>query len=191
MKQRSRDPAHRAKMARECMVSFDTFFGYYWPGLVHFLKSQASNSRFAEDVASQAMIAALDRWDDLLTYDRPDCWLFKVAIRMLRRLEARARRDGWLCEDPGAFADDLRIEALREEWVDDHTDLISAVRSLPRRQCEVIGLHYLCDYTIAETARMLDMPVGTVKAHLNAGLGALRQRFGVSAARKSQRRIPA
>ncbi len=173
------------------MVSFETFFQHYWPSLVHFLKAQANNSRFAEDVANQAMIAAADRWDDLLIYDRPDCWLFTVAIRMLRRLEARARRDGWLCEDPETFYNDLRAEALREDWVDDHIDLISAVRSLPRRQCEVIGLHYLCDYTIAETARMLDMPVGTVKAHLNAGLGALRQRFGVSAARKSQRRIPA
>lgn len=191
MTDRSRDPADRAQMARMCMVSFDVFFANYWPGLVHFLKCQANNSRFAEDVASQAMIVAADKWDDLLTYDRPDCWLFKVAIRMLRRLEARARRDGLLCEDPGKFDDDLRIEALRDEWVDSHIDLISAVRSLPRRQCEVIGLHYLCDYTIAETARMLDIPVGTVKAHLNAGLGALRQHYGVCARRKSQRRIPA
>jgi RNA polymerase sigma-70 factor, ECF subfamily len=187
---RSRDPADRAQMARMCMVSFDTFFRYYWPRLVRFLKSQANNSRFAEDVASQAMIAAADRWDDLLTYDRPDCWLFKVAIRRLRRLEARARRDGWLCEDPATFDDDLRIEALRDEWVSDHSELISAVRSLPRRQCEVIGLHYLCDYTIADTAGMLDMAVGTAKAHLNAGLGALRQHFGVSAPQKSRRGIP-
>jgi RNA polymerase sigma-70 factor (ECF subfamily) len=188
---RSSGPTDRAQKARLCTESFDIFFESYWPCLVHFLKTQANNSRFAEDVASQAMIAAADRWDDLLTYDRPDCWLFKVAIRMLRRLEARARRDGLLYEDPENFGEDLRREALRDEWVEDHIDLIAAVRSLRRRQCEVIGLHYLCDCTIAETARMLDMPVGTVKAHLNAGLIALRQHFGVSAPQKSQRRIPA
>lgn len=188
---RSRDPTDRAQKARMCTESFDTFFQNYWPCLVRFLKSQANNSRFAEDVAIEAMVAAHDRWDELLTYDRPDCWLFKVAIRMLRRLEARARRDGWLCEDAGAFADDLRTEALRDEWIEDRVDLIAAVRSLPRRQCEVIGLHYLCDYTIADTARMLNVPVGTVKAHLNAGLNALRQHFGVTAVRKTQKRIPA
>ena len=186
-----RDSASRAEKARMCTVSYETFFAVYWPGLVHFLKSQASNSRFAEDVASQAMIAASDRWDDLITYDRPDCWLFTVAIRMLRRLEARARRDGLLCEDPETFGDDLRNESRRDEWVEDHMDLIAAVRSLPRRQCEVIGLHYLCDYTIADTAQMLGMPVGTVKKHLNTGIAALRQHFGVTAAPKSQRRIPA
>jgi RNA polymerase sigma-70 factor (ECF subfamily) len=173
------------------MVSFDTFFKSYWPCLVHFLKTQANNSRFAEDVASQAMIAASDNWSDLLTYDRPDCWLFKVAIRMLRRLEAQARHDGWLYEDSEITSEDLRREALRDEWVEDHIDLIAAVRALRRRQCEVIGLHYLCEYTLAETARMLDMPVGTVKAHLHAGLIALRKHFGVSVPQTSQRRISA
>jgi RNA polymerase sigma-70 factor, ECF subfamily len=171
-------------------VSFDDFFRQYWPSLVRFLKSQANNSRFAEDVASRAMIAAANRWDDLLTYDRPDCWLFKVAVRMLRRMEARARRDGWLCEEPEKLRDDLRIEALRDEWVDAHLELIAAVRSLPRRQCEVIGLHYLCDYTITETARMLDMPVSTVKTHLYTGLDKLREHFGV-APHKSRRKVSA
>lgn len=187
----SRDPTDRARKARECMESFDTFFDNYWPRLVRFLKAQANNSRFAEDIASQAMIAAADRWDDLLTYDRPDCWLFKVAIRMLRRLEARARRDGWLCEDAETFDNDLQIEALRDDWVEDYIDLITAVRLLPRRQCEVINLHYLCDCTIADTARILGIPVGTTKAHLNAALVALRRHFGVVAPQKSLRRIPA
>jgi DNA-directed RNA polymerase specialized sigma24 family protein len=109
---------------------------------------------------------------------------------MLRRLEARARRDGWLYGDAETFHDDLRIEALRDGFVDDHIDLIAAVRSLPRRQCEVIGLHYLCDLTIADTARILGMPVGTVKAHLHSGLDGLCAHFGVTASEKS-RRIPA
>jgi hypothetical protein len=131
----NRDPAVRAQAARMCMVSFDTFFQTYWPGLVRFLKARASNSRFAEDVASQAMIAAADRWDELLTYERPDCWLFKVAIRMLSRLEARARRDGWLCEAPEAVGDDLRIEALRDEWVDARSlaCITCAITPSPRR----------------------------------------------------------
>lgn len=185
-----RTSTDRAQMARMSMTSFDTFFTTHWPYLVRYLKSQANNSRFAEDAALKAMIAADDKWDDLLTYDRPDCWLIKVATRMLRRLEAQARRDGWLCEDAEASGD-LRIEALRDDWVDDHIALIAAVRSLPRRQCEVIGLHYLCDYTIADTARILGMPVGTVKAHLNAGLNGLRRHFGVTAPQEAQRRIPA
>ncbi|HSZ44467.1 MAG TPA: hypothetical protein VK823_03970 [Streptosporangiaceae bacterium] len=37
------------------------------------------------------MMIALDKWDDLLTYERPDSRVFKVATRKLRRLEAQAR----------------------------------------------------------------------------------------------------
>jgi hypothetical protein len=37
------------------------------------------------------MMIALDKWDDLLTFERPDSWVFKVATRKLRRLEAQAR----------------------------------------------------------------------------------------------------
>jgi RNA polymerase sigma-70 factor (ECF subfamily) len=189
---RGKDPAARARKARLAMESFDIFFTTYWPCLVHFLKTQANSSRFAEDVASEAMIVAADKWDDLLTYDRPDLWLFKVAIRMLRRSEARARRDGLLYEDADAFSEDLQGEVLRDDWVNDHMDLVAAVRSLRRRQCEVIGLHYLCDYSIPETARMLDMKVGTVKAHLHGGLVALRRHYGVvSVPQEAQGRIPA
>jgi RNA polymerase sigma-70 factor (ECF subfamily) len=183
------DPEDRARQSRMDTESREAFFEKNWPRLVRLLKSQANNSRFAEDVASQAMIAALDKWDEVLTYDRPDLWLNTVAMRMLRRLEAQARTRGFLCEDPQSCASDLQAEAFRDDWVADHIDLIGAVRSLPRRQCEVIGLHYLCDYTIAETARILGMPVGTVKAHLNAGLAGLRRRLGVSAPRKPERRI--
>ncbi len=74
------------------MVSQDTFFTYYWPRLVRFLMTQASDSGWAEDAAAEAMSAVMDNWDLLLTYPRPDSWLFRVAIRKLRKLEQHAER---------------------------------------------------------------------------------------------------
>lgn len=191
MTSRSRDPVQRARQARECVASFEEFYKVYWPILVHFLKPQASDTSLAEDIASETMLAASDKWDELPTYDRPDSWLFKVAVRKLRKVQARARHDGWLREDPGSSADDLRADAFRDDWIEDHIDLISAMRTLRRRQCEVIGLHYLADYTIAETASILDMPVGTAKKHLSLGLAALRRYFDGHPQMASQRRIPA
>lgn len=179
MTSRSRDPVQRERLARECMTSFDLYFRTYWPDLVRFLKARASDTHLAEDIATEAMMAVSDNWDKLLTYKRPDSWLFKVALRKLRRVEARARHDGFLRENPESCVDDLRRDSFRDDWIEDNIDLISAVRRLRRRQCEVIGLHYLADYTIAETASILDMPVGTAKKHLNLGLAALRRHFGV------------
>ncbi len=171
--------------------SFDAFYEYYWPRLVHALKAQATNTGWAEDVANEAMMAVLDNWDKLLTCERPDSWLFKVAIRKLRRLESRARDYCCLREDLAGAEDDLRIAVATDVWVEENADLIAAVRALPRRQGEVIILHYLTECTIGETARILGVHEGTVKKHLNRGLENLRQHQGVSVTQELTRRIPA
>lgn len=75
--------------------------------------------------------------------------------------------------------------------MEDHLDLIAGMRSLPNRQCEVIGLHYFGGYTLAETADILDISIGTAKKHLNRGLESLRQRQGLPAALRNIRRISA
>jgi RNA polymerase sigma factor (sigma-70 family) len=178
-----RDPADRGHQARAlCMAGFDAFYMFYRTRLVRFVKVQGSNASWAEDVADDTMMAALDKWDFLLTYDRPDSWLFKVASRKLRQLEAQARRHCYLKEDLASSSSDLKIAAAQDEWVADHLDLITGMRSLPRRQCDVIALHHFGGYSIRETAQILEIKVATVKTHLYRGLQALRQHQGAPAA---------
>ena len=122
------------------MESQEAFFRLYWPRLVRFLLTQASHSSLAEDVAGDTFLKAWASWDTLLRYERPDSWLFKVAIRQLRRREeARARLRGSLAEDPSVGMADIRQAAVMDEWVADHLALTAAVRTLPRRQAEVIA----------------------------------------------------
>lgn len=109
----------------------------------------------------------------------------------LRRLESRARDYCCLREDLAGAEDDLRIAVATDVWVEENADLIAAVRALPRRQGEVIILHYLTECTIGETARILGVHEGTVKKHLNRGLENLRQHQGVSVTQELTRRIPA
>jgi RNA polymerase sigma-70 factor (ECF subfamily) len=149
------------------------------PRLGRYLMSLASNTALAEDAANDAMLAAWDNWDELLTYARPDSWLFAVATRKLRRIEARFRDSLHAQEELASSDQDLRVAAMADEWVEGHMDLIVAVRSLPRRQSEVIGLHYFGGYTIGETAEILGIQEGSVRKHLHRGLLSLRRREGV------------
>jgi RNA polymerase sigma-70 factor (ECF subfamily) len=83
----------------------------------------------------------------------------------------------------------LQIAAVTDVWVENHVDLIAAMRDLPRRQCEVILLHFFGGYTLNETAQILDVAEGTVKTHLDRGLKALRQHEGAPTHPKTPRRV--
>lgn len=173
----------RGQHALDCMAeSPERFYLEYQPRLVRFLKTRASNVNWAEDIADEAVIAFLDKWDDLLTYDRPDSWLFAVAMQKLRRVEARARDLCCIDESQASSEREVRKAAETDDWVAEHLDLINAIRALPRRQCEVIGLHFLVDWTLPETARILGIEVGTVKRHLNRGIENLRRNESLAAA---------
>jgi RNA polymerase sigma-70 factor (ECF subfamily) len=47
------------------------------------------------------------------------------------------------------------------------------VRSLPKRQRQVVALHYLEDLPVTRIAEIIDVAEGTVKAHLHAARAAL------------------
>ncbi len=154
--------------------SFGLFYRRNLPLLYRYLVTAAQDSSWAADLAQDAMIAACDGWDELQALDQPDRWLFKVAIRRLRRLEARARDRGWLGEDPEDSVD-LAITAATDPWVSDQLEVIVALRSLPRRQGEVVGLHYLAGYPIADVSMILGIGEGTARTQLRRGLIALRR----------------
>jgi RNA polymerase sigma-70 factor, ECF subfamily len=171
------DPAARGRRARMSMVSFEEFFRQWWPSLVRCLIIQACDTRWAEDIAQETMLAARDNWDLLLTYERPDAWLFKVAIRHLRRLEARAREKCQLNDDIATEIGDLAMAAA-DEWVAGHLDIVRAIRSLPRRQAEVTFLHGLAGYTFAEIGPILGISESAAKTHFQRARERLQQLLG-------------
>lgn len=170
-------PASRGHRARLTVTSFPEFYRQWWPPLVRCVISQASDTRWAEDIAQDTMMAARDNWEQLLTYERPDAWLFKVAIRSLRRLEARARERCLLPEDTGPAAGDLGVAAAMDDWIAAHLDIVAAIRSLPRRQGEVVALHGLAGYTFAEAGQILGITEATAKTHFQQARERLQQQL--------------
>ena len=169
------DPASRGHWARMTVTSFPDFFQQWWPPLLRCVISQASDTRWAEDIAQDTMMAALGNWERLLTFERPDAWLFKVAIRSLRRLEARAREQCLLPDDTGSATGDLGLAAVMDDWVAGHLDIVAAIRSLPRRQSEVAALHGLAGYTFAEAGQILGIGEPTAKEHFRRARLRLQQ----------------
>ncbi len=171
----AKNSGERGRQARLSLVSFPTFYKQYYPLLVRILISQSCDTRWAEDVAQDTMLAAYSKWEELLGYERPDSWLFKVAIRRLRRIEAKIRRERPYPDDTLSAARDIGLAAAEDNWVNDHLEVVAGVRALPRRQAEVIALHYLADYSLEETADILGISLSSVKTHKQRGLESLKK----------------
>jgi RNA polymerase sigma factor (sigma-70 family) len=168
-------PALPRPVVKPAGKSFESFYAYYYPRLTKFLQVQARDVSVAEEIAQDAMLHAYDRWDDLLTYERPDSWVFKMAIKMLRGLEARARLQPRSSEDSD---NELGIKTGTDENLSDlRLDLAAALKTLPRRQAEVISLRFFSDLTLAETAKLLGLTESTARYCQRAGLAKLRQKL--------------
>jgi RNA polymerase sigma-70 factor (ECF subfamily) len=57
------------------------------------------------------------------------------------------------------------------------SELLAAVLQLPLRQRQVIGLRIFLDLDTGQTAEVLSIAPGTVKAHLSRAIATLRQEF--------------
>jgi RNA polymerase sigma factor (sigma-70 family) len=58
--------------------------------------------------------------------------------------------------------------------------LVALMRTLPRRQREVLACRFVLEMSVAETAQLLDISEGSVKAHTHRGLHALQHRIEVA-----------
>jgi RNA polymerase sigma-70 factor (sigma-E family) len=123
----------------------------------------------AEELAQDALVRTYRRWRRVRRYDRPEDYARKVLLNrhrtLLRRtlLEARYR------------SRDHPEETSSPDSRDDALVLWATTLKLPPRQRAVLVLRYREDLTEAAVARLLGIPVGTVKTLTHRGLVRLRR----------------
>ncbi len=121
----------------------------------------------AEDIAEESLARATVRWDKL--HDRPEGWVSRVASNLALDRYRKVRRYPPAQTGPLGVVDDKTVE---------RSDLVAALRRLPRRQREVVVLRYLADFSESQTATALGCSVGSIKTHASRGLSALRRHLG-------------
>ena len=156
------------QVARETLSSYPEFYKHWMPRLTGYLRSQTSDGRWVEDIAQDAMLAAESRWDELMTFDKPGAWLYKVATTMLRRWQSKAREQCTSLDDMITRGVHAGLVTMADECrTDGHVDLMRAVRTLPRRQREALSLHCLLDIPLAEVGDILGITEGSAKTHVH------------------------
>jgi len=112
----------------------------------------------AVDIAQEAFTRLLARWRRVRD---ARAWLFFVTTNLTRDHWRAVVRDRELSERAGHAQPDS-VPAT-DPWLRDLVD------RLPPRQRQAILLHYYADVSVDEIARLLHVPVGTVKRRLHDG----------------------
>jgi RNA polymerase sigma-70 factor (sigma-E family) len=120
----------------------------------------------AEDAVQEALARAFVHWRKVRGYG--DAWVVRVAGNLAIDAWRRTRR---LQHEDAPDSPTPEPDAAR-------IDLHRALRTLSRRQREVLVLRFLADLPEAEVARALGCSIGSVKVHASRGLATLRTTMG-------------
>ena len=111
----------------------------------------------AEDITQEALYRMLRHWRTVSTYERPEAWVRRVAIRMaVREVQRAAARPG---------KERLAAPVPPDGDLPD-PDVARAVAELAPMQRAVVVLHYWEDRPVHEIAELLQVSDSTVKQHL-------------------------
>lgn len=144
--------------------------------LIHLAWRYSHDRSLAEDMAQEAFLKAFRSLRSFRGDSKFSTWLTAVALNSYRtwlrdRDPATASLESVLVDLRVAIAGDTLDDARRDEVVR------RMVVTLPARYREPMMLYYLNEMDLAETARTLKLPEGTVKARLHRGRALLKRRL--------------
>lgn len=153
---------------------FDGFYSAHYPGVVRLAYSLCGSMTIAEELAQEAFATAHGKWRRIATFDRPDLWVRRVVINRSLSYRRRQRSERNALER----VSQRRVEPVEPALSDE--ELWTALRSLSRRQAEVLALVYMEDQSIADVAAILRLSEETVRTHLKRGRRELAARLTTS-----------
>lgn len=146
-------------------ASFAEYVALRRPGLLRTAYLLCGDHAAAEDLVQIALMKVVPKWRRIA--DNPDAYVRRVLVREnISRWRGRRWREvatSTLPDAPARARDD-----------DERLVLQAALTQLAPRQRAVLVLRYYDDLTEAETAKALDITVGTVKSQARDGLARLR-----------------
>jgi len=141
------------------------------PALWRYVVRLTGSAALADDIVQETLLRAWRRPEVLdQSESSARAWLFTVARHLVidERRSAHARHEIGTDEVPERASAD-QTDALLDSWL-----IADALECLSAEHRAVVICSYYRGQSVAETARLLDIPAGTVKSRLHYALRALR-----------------
>jgi RNA polymerase sigma-70 factor, ECF subfamily len=160
------DVTSRAHFEREALVHLDALYSFA-------LKLARARDE-AEDLVSDTILRALERWEQYRLGTNIRAWLFTILYHLFvsrkRRIDAREVSES--DTGPGRAAGDAVGDAdpegtFYDSFLDD--EIVRAIDALPDEYRTAVVLSDIQELRYAEIAQILGIPEGTVKSRLFRG----------------------
>jgi RNA polymerase sigma-70 factor (ECF subfamily) len=158
-----------AKLVDEA-TTFDLLYRKEYAPMVRLAWTLVGQRDVAEEIVQDAFVEAHRRWNRLCTYDKPGAWIRKVVLQKC------ARRSRWVHTN-ASLLDRLFRQRPAPPPSHDGTDpeLAKAIRSLPKRQGQVLALVAIDDLAFANVAHILGCSEETARTHLRRARATLQK----------------
>ena len=163
----------RARFEGEALAQLDALFG--------FALRLTRRRDDAEDLVSDTMLRALERWEQYRLGSNIRAWLFTILYHLfVSRRRRQALREVTAPDDDGRLVPEPVGEAdpegrFYDALLDD--EVVRAVEALPDEYRVAVVLSDLHGLRYAEVASALGVPEGTVKSRLFRGRRILQRRL--------------
>jgi RNA polymerase sigma factor (sigma-70 family) len=142
------------------------------PQLRRYARSMLRNQAEADDLVQDCLLRVIDRWHQRRADGNARTWVFTILHNLaINYLRQKARRGAHMNLDDVAEAS-FTTPAGQEVGLT-HRDLQRSLAALPEEQRSVLLLVTVEDLSYAETAKVLDIPVGTVMSRLSRARSGL------------------
>jgi len=171
-----------ANLAANVDEHFEQFVRTYQDRIYGFTLRLTGNPQDAEECAQDAFVRAHRALHGYPPERRRElrlrAWLYQIALNVVRNRVRRATLrvvpfDGVIEETLPASADEQpELASLRAE---SRKKMATLLRQLPERYATAVTLRHVHGLSYAETAQILEQPLGTTKSDVHRGLRLLRE----------------
>jgi DNA-directed RNA polymerase specialized sigma24 family protein len=146
---------------------FAAWYGTTFPRVRAAVTLAVGDAWLAEEATAEAYARALARWPAVRDLNRPEAWVYTVALNHVRSRLRRARLERrYLARQRAGY---------HPPPPEPDTALWAAVAKLPPRSRTAVALRYVADLSEAEVAAAMGVAPGTVAATLHKARARLAE----------------
>jgi RNA polymerase sigma-70 factor (ECF subfamily) len=157
--------------------AIENFIQTYQQDIYRLALSILDDSSEADDATQESLLAALRALDSFHGASSLRTWLFSITVNVCRTRLQRQKRSARLRQILGGMLRVQNIPSVEENTIDKESDeaLWRAVHNMDEKHRLPIVLRYYHDLPVAEIAKILQIPEGTVHSRLNTARRLLHE----------------